>query len=55
MPWHVSAFEMLFAGVGQIQPTNLCLSNTVSQTSLEQVFNQHAAEAEKLKEGRIDG
>lgn len=27
----------------------------VSQTSLEQVFNQHAAEAEKLKQGRIDG
>ena len=26
----------------------------VSQTSLEQVFNMHAAEAEKLKEGRDD-
>lgn len=27
----------------------------VSQTSLEQVFNLHAAEAERLKQGRIDG
>lgn len=27
----------------------------VSQTSLEQVFNMHAAEAERLKEGRDDG
>ena len=27
----------------------------VSQTSLEQVFNMHAAEAEKLKQGRNDG
>ena len=27
----------------------------VSQTSLEQVFNMHAAEAEKLKQGRMDG
>ena len=27
----------------------------VSQTSLEQVFNMHAAEAERLKQGRIDG
>jgi ATP-binding cassette, subfamily A (ABC1), member 3 len=27
----------------------------VSQTSLEQVFNMHAAEAEKLKRGRNDG
>ena len=27
----------------------------VSQTSLEQVFNMHAAEAEKLKHGRNDG
>lgn len=27
----------------------------VSQTSLEQVFNMHAAEAEKLKDGRNDG
>lgn len=27
----------------------------VSQTSLEQVFNMHAAEAERLKEGRNDG
>jgi ATP-binding cassette subfamily A (ABC1) protein 3 len=26
----------------------------VSQTSLEQVFNMHAAEAEKLKQGRMD-
>lgn len=26
----------------------------VSQTSLEQVFNMHAAEAEKLKHGRMD-
>jgi ATP-binding cassette subfamily A (ABC1) protein 3 len=26
----------------------------VSQTSLEQVFNMHAAEAEKLKQGRDD-
>lgn len=27
----------------------------VSQTSLEQVFNKHAAEAEELKHGRMDG
>lgn len=27
----------------------------VSQTSLEQVFNMHAAEAEKLKQGQTDG
>lgn len=27
----------------------------VSQTSLEQVFNMHAAEAERLKQGRMDG
>ena len=27
----------------------------VSQTSLEQVFNMHAAEAEKFKQGRTDG
>ena len=27
----------------------------VSQTSLEQVFNIHAAEAERLKQGQIDG
>jgi hypothetical protein len=27
----------------------------VSQTSLEQVFNMHAAEAEKLKYGTTDG
>jgi len=27
---------------------------SVSQTSLEQVFNMHAAEAEKLKQGRLD-
>ena len=27
----------------------------VSQTSLEQVFNMHAAEAERLKQGRNDG
>ena len=31
----------------------LCLSDYgVSQTSLEQVFNMHAAEAEPLKQGR---
>jgi hypothetical protein len=28
---------------------------SVSQTSLEQVFNTHAAEAERLKQGQIDG
>ena len=33
----------------------VAVSDAVSQTSLEQVFNQHAAEAEKLKQGRIDG
>ena len=27
----------------------------ISQTSLEQVFNMHAAEAEKLKQGGVDG
>ncbi|CAB9505681.1 Retinal-specific ATP-binding cassette transporter [Seminavis robusta] len=27
----------------------------ISQTSLEQVFNMHAAEAERLKQGRVDG
>ena len=44
----------LFAGI-EAEKENLLLSDYgVSQTSLEQVFNMHAAEAEKLKEGRND-
>jgi ATP-binding cassette, subfamily A (ABC1), member 3 len=44
----------LFATI-EANKENLQLADYgISQTSLEQVFNMHAAEAEKLKEGRDD-
>jgi ABC-type multidrug transport system ATPase subunit len=44
----------LFASI-ETEKENLRLSDYgVSQTSLEQVFNMHAAEAEELKQGRND-
>jgi ABC-type multidrug transport system ATPase subunit len=44
----------IFAAI-EAKKEELCLADYgVSQTSLEQVFNMHAAEAERLKQGRDD-
>jgi ATP-binding cassette, subfamily A (ABC1), member 3 len=44
----------IFAAVEAQKDTLRLADYGVSQTSLEQVFNMHAAEAEKLKQGRDD-
>lgn len=44
----------IFASIEE-NKEQLCLTDySVSQTSLEQVFNMHAAEAERHKQGRLD-
>ena len=48
---HIAA---LFARIEENKEELILSDYGVSQTSLEQVFNMHAAEAEKLKEGRTD-
>jgi hypothetical protein len=45
----------IFATIEANKEKLLLAEYGVSQTSLEQVFNMHAAEAEKLKHGRNDG
>jgi len=45
----------IFSELEQRKDTLRLADYGVSQTSLEQVFNMHAAEAEKLKQGRNDG
>ena len=45
----------LFASIESNKEVLLLADYGVSQTSLEQVFNMHAAEAERLKQGRDDG
>merc|ERR1711915_112975 len=45
----------IFAGLEENKETLMLDDYGVSQTSLEQVFNQHAAQAEKLKHGQTDG
>ena len=45
----------IFAFVEENKEDLLLSDYGVSQTSLEQVFNLHASEAEKLKQGRNDG
>lgn len=45
----------IFASIEESKEDLLLADYGVSQTSLEQVFNMHAAEAEKLKQGRNDG
>ena len=44
----------IFAKIEACKNDLWCVDYGVSQTSLEQVFNMHAAEAEKLKQGRDD-
>jgi ATP-binding cassette, subfamily A (ABC1), member 3 len=44
----------IFAKIEANKEDLRCADYGVSQTSLEQVFNMHAAEAEKLKQGRDD-
>jgi ABC-type multidrug transport system ATPase subunit len=44
----------IFAKIEENKVDLRCSDYGVSQTSLEQVFNMHAAEAEKLKQGRDD-
>jgi len=44
----------IFASIEENKEKLMLADYGVSQTSLEQVFNMHAAEAEKLKEGRDD-
>jgi ATP-binding cassette subfamily A (ABC1) protein 3 len=44
----------LFASIESNKEKLVLADYGVSQTSLEQVFNRHAAEAEKLKQGRND-
>eukprot|EP00522_Entomoneis_paludosa_P003197 CAMPEP_0172465378 /NCGR_PEP_ID=MMETSP1065-20121228/53328_1 /TAXON_ID=265537 /ORGANISM="Amphiprora paludosa, Strain CCMP125" /LENGTH=1924 /DNA_ID=CAMNT_0013221897 /DNA_START=90 /DNA_END=5865 /DNA_ORIENTATION=+ len=57
--YEVSSVDVRISNIfGSIESNkaDLLLSDYgVSQTSLEQVFNMHAAEAEKLKQGRNDG
>ena len=45
----------IFSSIEQTKEELNLADYGVSQTSLEQVFNMHAAEAEKLKAGRNDG
>jgi len=45
----------IFAGLEENKKRLMLDDYGVSQTSLEQVFNQHAAQAEKLKDGQTDG
>merc|ERR1712150_173855 len=45
----------IFESIEALKEELLLADYGVSQTSLEQVFNMHAAEAEKLKQGRNDG
>jgi len=45
----------IFAGLEEKKDILMLDDYGVSQTSLEQVFNQHAAQAEKLKHGQTDG
>ena len=42
----------IFAKIEEDKEGLWCVDYSVSQTSLEQVFNFHAAEAEKHKQGR---
>ena len=44
----------IFASIEEKKESLLVAEYGVSQTSLEQVFNMHAAEAEKLKQGTND-
>jgi ATP-binding cassette, subfamily A (ABC1), member 3 len=46
--------SQLFATIEENKDRLWLADYGISQTSLEQVFNMHAAEAEKLKEGRDD-
>jgi ABC-type multidrug transport system ATPase subunit len=46
--------SQIFARIEENKSALNLADYSVSQTSLEQVFNMHAAEAEKLKEGRND-
>lgn len=45
----------IFAAIEEVKDRLNVAEYGVSQTSLEQVFNQHAAEAERQKEGTNDG
>ena len=45
----------IFESIEESKESLLVAEYGVSQTSLEQVFNMHAAEAEKLKQGANDG
>lgn len=45
----------IFASIEQNKENLRLADYSVSQTSLEQVFNMHAAEAERLKHSQIDG
>jgi hypothetical protein len=49
------SIAQIFASIEENKVSLYLSDYGVSQTSLEQVFNMHAAEAEKLKEGRMDG
>jgi len=48
-------FAQIFASIEDNKERLRLSDYGVSQTSLEQVFNRHALEAEKLKLGRMDG
>ena len=45
----------IFGSIEENKSSLIVAEYGVSQTSLEQVFNMHAAEAEKLKQGKNDG
>jgi ATP-binding cassette, subfamily A (ABC1), member 3 len=49
------SIAMIFEGIEENKEMLKVSDYGVSQTSLEQVFNMHAAEAERLKHGRMDG
>lgn len=49
------SIAQIFASIEDNKQPLRCADYGISQTSLEQVFNLHAAEAERLKEGRMDG
>jgi len=44
----------IFSSIEENKERLLVAEYGVSQTSLEQVFNMHAEEAEKLKQGTVD-
>jgi hypothetical protein len=46
--------SQIFSSIEENKEVLMLADYGVSQTSLEQVFNMHAAEAEKLKQGRDD-